>query len=230
MQNLHIIFYNSIFIPNFVSRFQYRIVGYPTRIVYVFIQRFCWQNLLNHKTMAKYKNNEIGNVEQGSASVSCVSSVVTGSGITKECYTPGCWGPDRDLMIATYGSFSKNNMSVEEAFVFAGRALVDHQRQVKNLLALQKGCMMDMYCMTEEEAEMFLARRAQANAQVVPSQKEQHGEAAQFVPAPAPQVAGQQFCLWGVFRHSLFSFYCYVKQNKDELTTVVQIVVQVVLH
>lgn len=143
--------------------------------------------------MAKIKHIVIGNVEQSSASVSCVSSVVTGSGITKECYTPGCWGSNRDLMIATYGSFSKNNMTVEEAFVFATRALVDHERQVKNLLALQKGCMMDMYHMTEEEAEMFLARRAQKAQATISSHKEEQSlDAEPAAAALAAQVAEVQ--------------------------------------
>lgn len=143
--------------------------------------------------MERKNKIEIGNVEQSSASVSCVSSVVTGSGVTKECYTPGCWGPDRDLMIATYGSFSKNNMSVEEAFVFAGRALADHERQVRNLRKLQKGCMMDMYCMTEEEAEMFLARRAKkAQAPVASPREEQSLDAEPATAAPVAPVAGVQ--------------------------------------
>lgn len=86
-----------------------------------------------------------------------VETIQVANGETKNAYRAGFTGKERSLMIATYGTFGKDFMTVDDAIQFANYAIADHLREIENLKILKKKKLIEKYSQDESELETILA-------------------------------------------------------------------------
>lgn len=93
-------------------------------------------------------NNQVQNQE--------VETIQVANGETKNAYRAGFTGKERSLMIATYGTFGKDYMTVDDAIQFANYAIADHLREIDNLKILKNKKLIEKYSQDESELETIL--------------------------------------------------------------------------
>ena len=100
-----------------------------------------------------------------------VIEIIKANGEKKWGYKSGITGPDRSLMIATYGKFSKDHMTVDEEILFAENAIKDHLNEIENLKNLRYRKMFQRYSPNIDELEQIVAlvkEQQQKNSQEKP--------------------------------------------------------------
>ena len=102
-----------------------------------------------------------------------VIEITLANGERKKGYKPGHTGKDRSLMIATYGTFGKDNMTSDDAILFAENAIKDHEREIKALKKLRFQKTFERYSSNVSELEDIVAliKEKQAKAADNPTEE-----------------------------------------------------------
>ena len=101
-----------------------------------------------------------------------VVEIIVANGEKKYGYVAGVTGNNRSLMIATYGTFSKDRMTVDEEIMFAENAIKDHLREIEALKVLRYRKMFERYSPNIAELEKIVAdvKKQQQEADAKPEQ------------------------------------------------------------
>ena len=86
-----------------------------------------------------------------------VIEIQVANGEKKMAYRPGVTGNNRSLMIAAYGAFGKDYVTIDDAIQFAENAIIDHFNQIDRLRELKRLKMIDKYSKSLSELEDIVA-------------------------------------------------------------------------